>query len=167
MVDTLWNVSRFPLFIKCLESLPSLHTLEIRWAEDYITTSLKDALKHSKLPQIKALILPPCAHPLLHHCHSVEDVDCVIKDKPVDFDQFLGFLASIRCSKVRRLAIPLVLGSKAFSRWLGTLRHRRVRTVTNRLQPQDTWLHVQGSLNSPSCTLTQMALNLRLRPPQC
>jgi len=119
-VDTLRNVSKFPLFVKCLESLPSLHTLEIRRADDYITTSLKDALKHSKLPQIKALILPPCAHPLLQRCRNVENVDYVIKDKPVGFDEFLGFLASIRCSEVRRLAIPLVLGSKASSKWPGT-----------------------------------------------
>ena len=119
-VGTLWNVSKFPLFVRCLESLPSLHTLEIGRADSYTTTPLKDALKRSKLPQIKALILPPCAHPLLQHCHNVEDVDCVVKDRPVPSDQFLGFLASIRCSKVKRLAIPLVPRINASSKWSRT-----------------------------------------------
>ena len=101
--------SAFPLFVKCLKSLQNLHTLEIGRAEGAITTQLKIALKRVKLPQIKTLILPPAAHPLLRHCHNIEDLVCVVKDKTVASDDFLGSLASNRDSKVKRLAIPLVL----------------------------------------------------------
>ena len=95
-----------PSFVKCLESLPNLHTLEI-WGTT--TPSLKKTLKGIKLPQIKTLIIPPTAHPLLRHCHNVEDVVCVVKDNSMAPDSFLGSLASNRDSKVKRLAIPLDL----------------------------------------------------------
>jgi len=107
-LHSLWNVAKFPLFVECLESLPNLHTLAIGSSDSYITNSLKNALKRYKLPQIKTLILPPCAHPLLKRCCNAEDVDCVVTDRPVPSEKLLGFLASIRGSKVKRLAIPLV-----------------------------------------------------------
>ena len=103
--------STLPSFVKCLEALPNLHTVEIGWADGAITASLKTALKRVKLPQIKSLILPPAAHPLLRHCRDVEDVVCVVKDKTTTSDEFLGSLTSNRNSKVKRLAIPLVLWS--------------------------------------------------------
>ena len=64
----------FPLFVKCLESFPNLHTLSIVSVGDYITAPLKNALEGIELPQIKSLILPPAAYPLLQHCRNVEDV---------------------------------------------------------------------------------------------
>ena len=100
--------SAIPSFITCIESLPNLHTLEIGRTDSTITTPLKDALKRVKLPQIKTLILPPTAYPLLRHCRDVGDVVCVIRDDIVSSDEFLVSLASNRNSKVRRLAIPLV-----------------------------------------------------------
>jgi hypothetical protein len=103
------NVSKVPSFVKCLESLPNLHTLEITRVADYITTSLEKALKPVKLPQIKTLILPPAAHPLLEHCCNVEDVVCVIMSKTISSGEFLRSLASNRNSRVKRLAIPLFL----------------------------------------------------------
>ena len=116
-VHTLWNVSKFSLFVKCLESLPNLHTLQIRRADGYITTSLEDALGRSKLPQIKVLTMPPGAHPLIKHCHNVEDVDCVVSDKPMPSDEFIGFLASIRNSNIKRLAVPPVLCGNPSRTW--------------------------------------------------
>ena len=98
-----------PSFVKCLESLPGLHTVEIGLADDAMSASLKSALKRVKLPQIKTLIIPPAAHPLLRHCRNVEDVVCVVKDKTTTSDEFIGSLASNRNSKVKRLAIPLAL----------------------------------------------------------
>ena len=51
-------------FVKCLKSLPNLHTLEIKCSEsNYPTTPLKKVLKGVQLPQIKTLILPLTAHP--------------------------------------------------------------------------------------------------------
>jgi len=100
-------------FIKCLESLPNLHTLEIGSEEDIWSLSsryLRRALMFVKLPQIKTLILPPAAHHLLKPCTNVEDVDWVIGSRPAVIpDGFLRSLASIRDSKIKRMAIPLIL----------------------------------------------------------
>jgi len=155
-LHSLWNVANLPLFVRCLESLPNLHMLEIGWSDNYITTPLENALQGSKLSQIRVLILPPSAHPLLKRCCNVEDVDCVVNDKPIPSDKFHDFLASIRGSKVKRLAIPLVLYCNTSSKWSGTPWYRMVRMMTDRLQHQDMWLRVEGSPNSQSSTLTQV-----------
>jgi len=95
-------------FVNCLRVLPNLHTLEIGSAEgDPDPILLKKALGWIRLPQIKTLIIPESAHPLLKHCHNVEDVVWVIADKPVTNDDFLRSLTSNRGSKVKRLAIPI------------------------------------------------------------
>lgn len=107
-VRLVWNNSTLPKFVKCLESLPNLRTLEIGRTGNHITTALENALKHVKLPQIKALILPPTAYPLLRPCCDVEDVVCVVEYYARTTNGFLTSLASNRDSKVRRLAIPLV-----------------------------------------------------------
>ena len=97
------------LFVKCLESLPNLHTLEIQRADVSSGCLLKKALKRIKFPQIKALILPPAAHSLLRHCHGIEELVCV-RQACINFpsDTILGSLASNRDSKVKRLMVPLV-----------------------------------------------------------
>ena len=97
------------LFVKCLQSLPNLHTLELGWVGDWLTTPLGNALKRAKLPQIKTLVLPPAAHPLLRQCHNVEDVVCVLGGKMKSCDGLFESLTSNRNSKVKRLAIPLVI----------------------------------------------------------
>ena len=104
-----WNKSSIPLFVRCLESLPNLHTLEIGRTTDFSPTLLEDALTGVALPQVKTLVMPPIVHPLLQHCHDVEDVVCVVMDKNPSYDGFLGSLASMSGSKVKRLAIPLFL----------------------------------------------------------
>jgi hypothetical protein len=93
--------------VKCLECLPNLHTLEIVLADRLITAPLKNAFKRVKLPQIKTLILPPAAYPLLEHCHNVEDVVCVTKGKTLPSEEFFGSLVSNQDSKVKQLAVPL------------------------------------------------------------
>ena len=98
------------MFVECLKSLPNLHTLEIGLIRDLPrTTLLREALTRVKFPQIKTLILPPAAHPLLEHCPNVEDLEWVIGDRYATSGEFLGSLASILDSKIKRLAIPLVL----------------------------------------------------------
>jgi len=112
-----WNDDTSSPFVECLKSLPNLHTLEIGLIFDRMgmvlkrscTTLLKEALEGVTLPQIKSLILPAAVHPLLKHCPNVEDLDWVIRDKYTVSDVFLGSLASIQDSKIKRLAIPLVL----------------------------------------------------------
>ena len=105
-----WNRTSPSPFVKCLKSLPNLHTLIIGCAGDSsITTRLKNALMFVKLPQIKTLVLPPEAYPLLQHCRNVEEVACKVTRGAVFSAGFLRSLASNRDSKVKRLAIPLTL----------------------------------------------------------
>jgi len=118
---SLWNTANSPLLVKCLESLPNLHTLVIGWTDSYTKNPLKNALKRRKFPQIKALILPPSAYPLLKCCHNAEDVDCVVGNRPVHSKNLPEFLASIPGSKVKRLAIPLVSNCDTPSEWSTTL----------------------------------------------
>ena len=97
-------------FVECLELLPNLHTLEIGSSENGPDTILlRDALGRVRFPQIKTLIIPESVHPLLKHCRNVEDVVWVIPDRPISPNEFLRSLTSNRFSKVKRLAIPLIL----------------------------------------------------------
>ena len=73
-----------------------------------MTSSLETALEGVELFQIKTLVLPPTAYPLLQHCRNVEDVVCVV-GRGTTTDGFLESFESNRDSKVKRLAIPLVL----------------------------------------------------------
>jgi len=112
-----WNDETSPQFVECLKSLPNLHTLEIGEVYDRMglackrdgTTLLEGALEGVELPQIETLILPPAIHLLVKHCTNVENLDWVIRDKYTTSDEFLESLASIQDSKIKRLAIPLVL----------------------------------------------------------
>ena len=133
-----WNKSTFPPFIKCLESLLNLHTLEIGWVECSVTTSLRDALKGVKLPQIRTLILPPSAYPLLQHCRNVEDVVHIVRgeSETAVSDEFLRTLASKQGSNVRRLAIPLILWADLSCRRFITLHNHGVNTITDRPRRQ-------------------------------
>ena len=111
----------FPSFVTCLKSFPNLHTLLIGAVHGSVTTQLKKALKCVKLPQIKTLILPPAAHLLLKHCRNVEEVFCVCyKYETVPSDGFLIALTSNRKSKIKRLAIPLVLWPNPSRKWSST-----------------------------------------------
>ena len=96
------------LFVECLQSLPNLHTLEVGWVQSFTTTPLENALERIKLPQIKTLIIPPTAYPLLQRCCDVENVTCT-GDRATSADGFLRSLPSDRGSNIMRLAIPLVL----------------------------------------------------------
>ena len=78
-----------------------------------MTASLEKALKRVELPQIKTLVLPPTAHPIFRHCPEVEDVVYVVRDITWPSDGFLASLASNQNSKVKRLAIPLILWPNA------------------------------------------------------
>ena len=107
------NGTVVPLFVKCLEALHNLRTLEIVSVDDVMTAPLKNALKRVELPQVQTLILPLAAHPLLRNCPNVEDFVCVVRyNFNTPSDGLFKSLASNRDSKVKRLAIPLVLWSK-------------------------------------------------------
>ena len=94
-------------FVRCIESLPNLHTLEV-WGD--AKTSLKKALKGVKLPQIKILALSHFVYPLLQHYHDVEEVACPARNiTKLSSDGFLSSLMSNRDSKLKRLVISLAL----------------------------------------------------------
>jgi len=119
------NGTTILLFVKCIEALQNLHTLEIASADDVMTIPLKNALKRVKLPQVQTLILPPATHPLLRHCSNVEDVIFVVRYTIMSYDGLLGSLASNRDSKVKRLAIPLILWSNPSRKWSDALSYLR------------------------------------------
>jgi len=134
-LPSLWNVAKYPLFVECLESLPNLHTLAVGSSGNHITSSLENALGRRKLPQIKALILPPSAYPLLKSCHNAEDVDCVVGDQPIHSKKLPEFLVSICGLNVKRLAIPLVSGCDIPGKWSTAPWYHRVSTMTDHLRP--------------------------------
>jgi len=112
MIVNMWNDSTVPNFVKCLASLPNLHTLEIGWWHLRVTAPLEKALEGVELPQVKALILPSYAYPLLRHCRNVEGVVCMAEHGCMPFCGFLESLESNQDSKIKRLTIPVV--------WLGS-----------------------------------------------
>ena len=146
-LHSLWDTSKFPLLVECLESLPNLHTLAIGWSESHIMNSLENALKRCELPQIKALILPPNAHPLLKRCYNVEGVDCVVSDRSIPPNQLFGFLVSIRSSNIKRLAIPLVSCYNTSGMWSATMWYHRVKMTTDRPD-----LRICGCMSRPHRT---------------
>ena len=137
----------FPPFVKCLQSLPHLRTLEMGWVDALVTAPLKSALKGVKLPQIRTLILPPAAYPLLRHCRDVEDVVCVVRCQTTFPDGLLRSLASNRNSKVKRLAIPLVMWPNPSRKRFCTLWDHDIVMATDCLRPQDLWPRVRNSPN--------------------
>ena len=153
-MDITWDRSYFSPFVKCLQSLPNLHTLEIGRVNNFATAKLKYALMGVELPQIKTLTLPPAAYPLLQHCRDVEDIICVAEGRDITPDGFLGSLPSKRDPKVKRLAIPLVGWDNPSRKRFDTLWDPGVIMVTDCPRPQGLWLRVQDSQNSPSSSPT-------------
>jgi len=127
--------SGFPVFIEFLQSLPNLHTLEVRWWDpyDFFGEPLGNVLKRVKLPQIRTLIIPPAAHPLLRYCHELEDINLVIVEGWMGYsDSVHRSLASNQNSKIRRAAIPLFWESSS-RKWSSAPRRHKVGMLTRHL----------------------------------
>ena len=88
-----------PAFVKCLQSLPNLHTLELCHVHQEMTTKLRLAFEKIKLPSIRTVVLPTIAHHILRSCPNVEDVTCNVGDG----SQILGTIAG-NCPKVERIS---------------------------------------------------------------
>ena len=131
VVDFLENQGICPL-LRCFSFLQNLHSLEIG-SSDYgpDTTRLRKELGRIILPQMKTLIIPESAHPLLEHCPNVEDVAWVISDKPIASDEFLQSLTSSCDSKVERLMIPLVLPGSPSRKLFDILWYHEIRMMAN------------------------------------
>ena len=151
------NMTTFSPFVECLKSLSNLHTLSIGYMDDSDTTSLTKALEGVTLPQIKTLHPTPCAYSLFQHCPNVEDIVCSTAYRSGrSNDGFLRSLMSNPDSKLKRLAIPLALLPNSSRMWSDTPWDRGMLMTTDHLRPQNLWLRVQGSPNSPwsSATIT-------------
>ena len=130
----MWGTTLFFSFVKCLESLPNLHTLSVGCAYIPNTTLLAKALKGANLPQIKTLTLHPGSYPLLKHCPNVEDVVCSTQAITSPYgDGFLRALMSNHDSKLKRLAIPLALLPDAPRKRSSTLWDPGMTTMTDHL----------------------------------
>ena len=134
-VDFLEDQGICPL-VRCLSLLQNLHTLEIGSSYyGFDTTLLEKALGRMILPQMKTLIMPESAHPLLKHCPNVEDVVWVIEARfRVTSDEFLESLTSNSNSKVERLTVPLILPDDSSRKQSSALSCHETRTVADRLQ---------------------------------
>ena len=88
-----------PAFVNCLQSLPSLHALELCHVHQEMTTKLKLAFEGTKMPSIRTIVLPTIAHHILRSCPNVEDVTCNVGDG----SQILGTIAT-SCPKVERIS---------------------------------------------------------------
>ena len=133
MVSGMWNNSTLSKFVKCLEALPNLHTLEVGQVDYYPTPLLESALGHVELPQIKALILPPTAYPLLRKCRNVEDVVCVSMRRNFLSNEFYESLTSNSDSKVKCLTVPLISSDNPSSKRSSTPWHYTAGTATDYL----------------------------------
>jgi len=93
-----------PAFVNCLGSLSNLHTLEIvskniRWRESH---HLEHTLRNTHRLH-EALIIPPAVRLLLKPCSNAEEVPASVIP-----NDFFGSLSTIRDSKIKRMAIPLI-----------------------------------------------------------
>ncbi|KAG8785220.1 hypothetical protein FRC12_017832, partial [Ceratobasidium sp. 428] len=86
-----------PPFVKMLQLLPNVHTLQIPHAHSAMTTALKDAFKGSTFPSIRTVIMPNCAHEILRCCPGVESVTC----NEDDGGKLVSALLEAGCSKLQ------------------------------------------------------------------
>ena len=100
------------LFVKCLTTLPNLHTLEIVsiWrteAVDAFQTALRKEKPRFQLQRVRRLILPPAAHRLLGCCPSVEDLTCC-SVRPGEY--FIGSLVASKLNHLTKLSVMYLGG---------------------------------------------------------
>ena len=105
MVDFADNPPKTPgRFVKCLTTLPNLHTLEIVSMQgDEKIQSFAIALERTgtqlQVREVRTLVLPPTAHQLLRHCPNVEDLTCCATEPDEDSVESLAACRSNRVAK--------------------------------------------------------------------
>jgi hypothetical protein len=88
-----------PPFVKLLNALPNVHTLEIPHAHSAMTGALKEAFEGSVFPTVQKIILPTCAHEILRCCPEIREVTC----NEDDGGRLVGALAHNGCKKLEVL----------------------------------------------------------------
>ena len=66
-----------PAFVRAIEALPNLHTLQVIHTPHKISTALKDAFAGRVFPQVRTITLPGDAHNILRSCPEVRKVVCM------------------------------------------------------------------------------------------
>lgn len=88
-----------PVFLKCLENLPNLHTIKIVFAPLSMTTAIKNAFENASLPTIRTVVLPAYCHEILRACPEVRSVWCTEQDG----GKLVAALGKGKCTKVEEL----------------------------------------------------------------
>ncbi|KAF8596239.1 hypothetical protein BDV93DRAFT_563523 [Ceratobasidium sp. AG-I] len=88
-----------PPFVKLMQSLPNVHTIQIPHAHSAITGFLKTAFEGSTFPSVRTIIMPTCAHEILRCCPGARDVTCIEDDG----GRLVSALADVGCSKLEVL----------------------------------------------------------------
>ncbi|KAG8694030.1 hypothetical protein FRC08_008744 [Ceratobasidium sp. 394] len=72
-----WNLGTvLPLFVRMLQSLPNIHTLQIPHIHYAMASALENAFRGSRFPSIRTVIMPNSAHEILRCCPGVESITC-------------------------------------------------------------------------------------------
>jgi len=77
------NISRYspgtvlPAYVRTMEALPNLHTLQIVRTHAKITTALRDAFAGRIFPNVQTVALPGHAHNILRSCPEVRKIICM------------------------------------------------------------------------------------------
>lgn len=88
-----------PPFVKLLQSLPNLHTIQVPHAHSAITGALKGAFEGSSFPSVRTVIMPTCAHEILRCCPGTRDVTCIEDDG----GRLVSALADAGCNKLEAI----------------------------------------------------------------
>ena len=66
-----------PTWVRAIEALPNLHTLQILRTHHKISSDLKKAFEGHVFPQVRTISLPTRAHHILRCCPEVRKVICI------------------------------------------------------------------------------------------
>lgn len=88
-----------PPFVKLLQCLPNLHTIQIPHAHSAITGALKAAFEGSVFPSVRTLTMPTCAHEVLRCCPGAREVTCIEEDG----GRLASALADAGCNELETL----------------------------------------------------------------
>ena len=88
-----------PAWVRAIEALPNLHTLQIGGTHRQISTLLKNAFEGHIFPQVRTISLPSHAHHILRCCPEVKKV---ISSDRLDSRSLVSAIAK-HCKKVEEV----------------------------------------------------------------
>jgi ABC-type arginine transport system permease subunit len=85
-------------YVRAIEALPNLHTLQVIHTHCKITTALKDSFAGRVFPKVQTVALPGHAHDILRSCPEVRKIICV----GYGASKLIGTIANV-CKKVEEV----------------------------------------------------------------